>query len=875
IKPLTGKFGLGFKSVFLVSSKPSILSGRIKFNIVAGLYPLRMNKEDLDHISKILESWGNGTTGEGTLIDLPVDLVEIPNLTTKDVVNDFYQWADLMVVFSHEVNRIELRQDGKIRRTIEWKPEKLIDGCSNWLVGKLQNISAGGRSTPANALVWKTSKSQLSEDELNGKARKDFQGSLLFILSAEGCIPLDPNVPRIWVTAPTEEIYPVGFALNTNFALDVGRAQLARESEDNRLLAKDLGKKFGKSLLDLFCYTRKNWLDFCQKTGLSKSLSEYDFWESVWKTACEPMRQVESREGYELLRIFLDLGFGRLYRNDSALPTGLPGEHKILTNIHDLRFYISGILENSEIFNQVASWPAFQTKVAPGSAIISSVRTTLVRWLSEKPDLVDITLWKIVSWVVGPSEQVTPEQADLLGKVISPSFFKELARNEEEELRQYLKKLKFKTRAGRFFTVTDMLATNIEDIQDFHDEYLRSEFAPHGLVLSSDYTKAGAQFFRASRDKHSATVEKMLGWALEIKEDVRKLAVLNYLLRGELADALTQALLNPNRQTDYKNSWFALISDDHELLQYFSPYDRSIILGRLRIGAIAETLPPKPLPSAEVILEKIYSWWDRNQAALIVDYEQSIYPFGIPVSLSKDMDYVEELAGRREWMILFLLGSYHTIGRVHKKAYRNFIEDCHEKGWLNTFARSDADDSEWIGVLESYLGVITENDDVKYQYLFTRQFVNIYKLSSNLQNYVELFLGIDRIDKRFNLEHLANPNKSELLSGSDFPSIPKLSNTLGIGIGLVIRELVRKEVITSQYAYEHCYSPVSRLRRLFAEMNFNLGEGERLSDSPQIYQFLVKNLGAEKATFKKSFDIPFLVLAEKYENLQAFLDDNR
>lgn len=873
IKPLTGKFGLGFKSVFLVSRKPSILSGRIKFEIVAGLYPMRMKAENLDHISMILEGWSNGKSQNGTLIDLPMDLDGIPSLSAEVVTHYFYQWAELLAVFSHEINRIELRQDGRIRRTIEWQPERLIKD-SNWFIGKLQNIGSGGKSAPANALVWKTSKVNMPEDVQVSDGQKDFQGSFLLALDQNGCTFLDPTVPRIWVTAPSEEFYPVGFVLNTNFALDVGRAQLARASEDNRFLAQDLGNKIGESLLDLFNYTRKNWPEFCLQAGLNCNLTEYSFWESVWKVVCEPMRQADSREGYELLRIFLDKGFSRLYKRQPALPTGLPGDYQSLTKLQDLRFYTSGILEKPEIFIQVANWPIFQEKAPIGSVIPIQIKTTLFQILTEKPDLNEISLWKVLEWIIGSSGNVTPEKADLLGQIVSPAFINGLEPSEKEVIRQYLKKLMFKSRNGKFFNATDMLAENKENLQDYFDEMLRMLFAPDGLVISSDYSRSGTQFFRACREELSAPVEKLVVWAFEAKDRPRQMAVLNYLLRGERADALTQAIINPIRRDDFERSWLCLLSPDNEPLKSFISHDQNIILGRLRINEEPPEPLPDPLPPARYILETIHTWWEQNQATLIKDYENDVYPNGELVVLTDDLELLDEPSIRREWMILFLLGSFHTIGRIGKETYRNFIDDCHKKGWLDTFARSDAQADDWINVLDSYLENISEDDDAKYQYLFMRQFVQIYKLASYLPNYVEVFLSINRIKSHFSLDQITNPNKSELFSGSGIPIMPKISNTLGIGTGFVLRELVRQGLITSPYVFEHCYSPVSRVKRLFMDLGFTMGEEANLSDSTKIYQFLVKNLGEAKATFNKSFDIPFLVIAEKYGDFKTFLENN-
>jgi len=877
IKPLTGKFGLGFKSVFLISRKPSILSGRIKFEIVAGLYPLRMSVDKLTLLSNILEGWGDSSLKDGTLVELPIDLDGIPNISTEKIINYFYQWADLLVIFSHEINKIELRRNGQVIRVIEWQPQKIYKD-STWSLGKLQNVDRVNKSYLTNALVWKTTKSDIPENDSNGKVSKDSQGSLLITLGPDGCVPLASGTPSIWVTAPTEEIYPVGFALNGNFALDVGRAQLARTSANNRLLAQDLGRKFGDALLELFNYLHTNWAGFCQQAGLKPETTPYDFWESLWKITLEPMQKADSRDGYELLHGFLGQaggGFDRLYKNASALPSGLPSEYKILTKLNDVQFYVSGILENDEIFAKVtAGWPVFQEKVPIGSAISSSVRNILFHLLSEKPDLFEINLWKIVNWIIGPSSQVSPAQADLMGKIITPAFVNNLERAEEETLRQYLKQLKFMTLTGKFYNIIELLAKNIENNSDYQDEFLRSQFAPDELVLSNEYSGVGNQFFRACREKLSAPVEKLAGWALDVKSSSGRKAFLNYLLRGELGSNVAETLLSPSRQSVFDGSWLSYLSEEDELIQDFNIHECQIIFGRLHISTDTPEEPGKTLPPAKVILDKIYTWWEENQGVLIADYERNLYPYGKPPVLSSDEEFTGDTDERREWMILFLLGSYHRIGRLRMSTYRDFIEHCDEKGWLNIFAKKDSQAQEWIDVLQQYIEHISDDNDAKHQNLFMQQFVNIYKLSLDLPSYVEIFLSINRVKDRFNIDQITNPNESELFSGSGLPMLPKLSNTLGIGTGLVLRELFRHGVIKSKHAIEHCYPPVKRVEMLFKDMGCYLDDGPRILHTTQIYDFLVKHLGKEKATFLNSFDIPFLTIADQYESLYEFLEQN-
>ena len=76
----TGKFGLGFKSVYFLCNQPIIRSGRLQFQIIAGLYP---EKCGLKKINK----------GE-TRIELRNDR----NVT--DLLSSFEKNIDLVIIFS-------------------------------------------------------------------------------------------------------------------------------------------------------------------------------------------------------------------------------------------------------------------------------------------------------------------------------------------------------------------------------------------------------------------------------------------------------------------------------------------------------------------------------------------------------------------------------------------------------------------------------------------------------------------------------------------------------------------------------------------------------------------------------------------------------
>ena len=47
---VTGKFGLGFKSVFLVASKPRVASGQLGFEVVGGFFPKQLTGNRLTEL---------------------------------------------------------------------------------------------------------------------------------------------------------------------------------------------------------------------------------------------------------------------------------------------------------------------------------------------------------------------------------------------------------------------------------------------------------------------------------------------------------------------------------------------------------------------------------------------------------------------------------------------------------------------------------------------------------------------------------------------------------------------------------------------------------------------------------------------------------
>ncbi len=110
-----------------------------------------------------------------------------------------------------------------------------------------------------------------------------------------------------------------------------------------------------------------------------------------------------------------------------------------------------------------------------------------------------------------------------------------------------------------------------------------------------------------------------------------------------------------------------------------------------------------PAPkNPQQVLEDLSIWWQAHRTSWTAKYEERLYPAGRPPAF-RDRFSPRELADRREWMTFFLIGALHTMGRTQPEQHREFLRRCERKGWLDVFADSKHDARRWMQVLEEYL----------------------------------------------------------------------------------------------------------------------------------------------------------------------------
>ena len=246
---------------------------------------------------------------------------------------------------------------------------------------------------------------------------------------------------------------------------------------------------------------------------------------------------------------------------------------------------------------------------------------------------------------------------------------------------------------------------------------------------------------------------------------------------------------------------------------------------------------------------------DFGGRSLIGEFEYRTYLHGSPTHLLND-----GADQRRDWMTLFLLALFHIQGRAKPGQHRGFLSMCENNGWLSLFSSNDRDPESWMQFVENYLD--QQVDDAAYLH-WMRQFVGIFQLNRHLDDYIECFLAIDRIEEPFSLTHILNSKSSHLFQGGGFDA-PPLSRQLGLGACFVVRELVRLRVLKSQFAHVHSFVPTRRVRNLFSQLGCSDLEQDhhRWEVSSLICQFVGDAIGEDRACFGNDFDIPFQFIAE-------------
>lgn len=826
---VTGKFGLGFKSVFLVTDKPKILSGRLCFCIVGGIYPKFLKKNGYIRLKQYM-----GDTRCGTVFELPL------NCAKSDVLNRFQQLAHILVIFSRSIRQICIDD-----RTTAWSESAIrpFENIPEISVGSISPLS-GGQMEPALLFDFKE------------------EGKLLFLMNPEGFNIFPKNsIPSIWVTNPTREYANLGFLINADFDLDIGRSRLPANSQRNTEKARKIGQKFKEVFTALYDESEKDWTGFCERLKINPK-GKYEFWHSVFEVLTHNLKKTVNENDNAILlakEMLLQENYGYLglVRHKPVLPNGLWGSDKCLTSFGNIRFRLRGMMDQEKVFSPVSDWQSFREQVKPEQLVSSEIISKFPIPESDIKKMIpfdELDFYQAIRWELKESFDISPEKAVNMGKVFSKDI-----PLQKEQLANLFKEFRFRTRSGNWCNSSEIIISSetLRNDKDRKDELLRAAFAPDHLILHKDYHKTDAlDFVILCRQRLNAPAKVMAEWAEKADSPEKRNAVFRYLLQGELNDFSSEL----HKIIKNTNGWLKdiRINTIHSVLLYgFNEDEKRKILRILNFGILYEndeaktgnvSTPQAPLnPVRE--LEKISDWWQQNQKTYIEKYQNEVYPYFADIaSLNGNFD---DFNNRKNWMILFLLGTFHTLGRIRTFQNRSFIQNCQNNGWLDIFSGTNSKPDDWIGILEQYI----ERQDYSEDYQnWMRMFPNIYKLSRYMEDYARNFLDLKYCNDDFSLETILRP-LTNFNSNSNAKSAVK---TFSIGANFIIRELVRFGVINgNEFIYKHCFVPSYQIREFFISLGCNdlVSEQKEIGDAKVIYEFVKEKLGKDRATFNLCFDI--------------------
>ena len=189
----TGKFGVGFKSVYLLCNRPKIVSDKIDFEIVAGIYPKQLEDETEQTLR---DSFAESEKG-GTVLLLQCE----SNQKIYDALDEFNRAATFLPLFAKAVTKIRVEDD----QPCEIRLERGIRGrqvlSSNPVLKTrvpVENVAVFNLGKHGRRLVLKEGESRFAPFERS---------------------------PTFWVTVPTDEKLGLGFFMNGPFKLDIGEGE--------------------------------------------------------------------------------------------------------------------------------------------------------------------------------------------------------------------------------------------------------------------------------------------------------------------------------------------------------------------------------------------------------------------------------------------------------------------------------------------------------------------------------------------------------------------------------------------------------------------------------------------------------------------------
>jgi len=808
---VTGKFGLGFKSVLLATDSPRVWSGDLSFKIVGGCLPERWAPSAATRESQAKHQ-GAGKALRTTL----VELVLSDQSKRIELGHRFSALAGLLPVFARQIRKVIVNDE-----VHHWAPKVLVQGDCTVSVGMCRLPVQSGFVT-CQILVFKSS--------LGATVLRLGKEGVASFEHSEGC-----PVPAIWVTAPTRGVAARGLVLNAPFQIDTGRANLAsgRAARRNIEQAKKLAQSISLGVVALLRESRGDWSACAANLGCAETQNAAGFWFSFWRAVGLAELQDDPSEDSRLLHEFSLALFNSVLHVTSELPNGLPGSDAAFAKVSTLRLSVD-LDRMRAVLPEAAKWPLFERTYPKDSWCSSEVAIWLkCVGLEEQPALQPLDRAALFSLLA--DGRLAPDDIKHMAAVIShwPT-----GPMEDYGWRTEFDKVQLCAEDDAWHLSRLLLRAGLSGADHL------ALFAPAGAKLSGDYWTEPVAWStvlpylpNVSFDPSAVT-----SWIAVARGVDAQQAAVRWILQNLYAPTTVHFL--SRRHTA---GWLFALTPESEAIQSLDSSERTILLTRLGLGTTGEEEGGDEFEKFPDLLA-IQAWWKREQHARLVTYDKQLWPANADRAALSCEPY-----DRQAWMTVFSLGLMRRIGRVTDAQNKGFLEYLNSRGWWATICEGspDLNAEGWMGILREY-GEIQDDSPLFEQWMDL--FPRLYRVARWLDVYVHIFSTVD-LREPGQPRSLLAPGADASLSGSGIDA-PTMRGMLRLGQHLVIRELLRVGLLGGQVAKALAYAPSESL----CDMMEGLGY-DRPSTSQEIYQILVDELGEDEAHFDDAYDIPLQLVA--------------
>ena len=835
----TGRFGLGFKSVHLLSQHPSVVSGFMSFSIAGGLLPREAPKDDVPSEEGQL----------GTRVRLPLRSDEEPVRLLERAFGRFDHARPLLSVFAREIREV-IVQGGPTpgRHAFDGRP---IDGAPGWSIGATTAL-------PTEDGRWRVLRFKPSE------AGQPHLGTLALAVGIREGVPtrFSQGMPFLWNVVPTGEGWGCGYAINGPFKLDPGRTHVSLDDEATLRAATALGESLAHGLVRL------------HDAGGPPDMAD-GFVTSLWHVLAAGL-DTEDANRRRFLRELHSGGRGLSgwVRARSVVPTGLPAPFrrrlpqltaKVRVEVAQdfdqrwCRALSEMVQEDEDLAN------LFRNHHAVSDEVAKLLRPLLDQTGCDTPKLLPHQL--VAELAKEWNHRLTPERL----RTLRPIGREDLLRSHDAA--DWHRNVVARSAAGEYRPLRQLLLPNdlgrpMAEGSDAEvaDEVLRSAFAPECWRLGSSYirTDDDLKVFRWLRGAHRADAAAMAAWIGDLPGNRRSAALL-YLMDGSLARKVLADIRGTQRP-----AWLADYDSVATLLEGLNKesWERNPLLIALfpdRLEPTGMNVEPAPCDEgadADTFFGRLADWWadDGNREEVIDRHEKDCWPSWLREG---GLDVALRRCSKEHWLALLVLGACRGLGRAQDVQHRGFLELAHQRGWWHVFLKPEDNDEAWMNVLRSRQDEAQDRLDYR---LWLSLFPTIFQLSRHLDTYRTLITSATRRpDKLYSARRLLAPRTDDALSGAgaqfDAPPLP-----LGLGFHWCLRELVRLRVLdASGHLAKDCYVASRSVLELLRPLGLSIEDNSSAAVKSQaIHDFLHEDgrMDSERPHLHLSFDIPIRHIAK-------------